>query len=80
MIFTDINFFSSLLQKKICLKEGEVINSIFLLAAVADSDLWIRRGGRSSRPLDKGEGRSPKNFFRFFEFRKTLFIYLASPN
>ena len=39
----------------------------YAYSTVPDPDLEIRRGGgRSSRPLDKGEGQSPTKFFRSF--------------
>ena len=36
------------------------------VGAVADRDLQIREGGRSSRPWDKGGARTQENFFRPF--------------
>ena len=53
-----------------------VINSIVLLAAVADPDLQIRGGGEGGHP-DPGIRKravSPKNFFRFLgpHFRQKI--------
>ena len=47
------------------------------LNTVADLDLEI--GGRSSRPLDKGGGRSPKNIFRPFGPQFRLEIRPGAP-
>ena len=54
-----------------CLAGKNNLSYIIIVRTVPDSDLEISERGRSSRPLDNGEGggggggQSPKNFCRF---------------